>query len=133
MTGRPLNVVDASEVVPEEVLNTVEAPPMSWCLFAGTVLPPTMLRPTQPDEKPVEMLVLFFEPKTFVLLNVTTLASQQIESVWVGGGGENEPGFWTVRSSRSYCVTMTSSHEPALPLKLRWNRRPALLPGPVAM
>ncbi len=66
------------------------------------------------------MFETFFEPRTFVLFSVITLASQHSESVWVGGGGENDVCETMVRSSRSYCVTTTSSQAP-LAVKLFWN------------
>ena len=51
----------------------------------------------------VGMFATFFEPSTLVLLNEITLVSQHIESVEVGGGGENVVWLIIVRSSRSYC------------------------------
>src|SRR5690349_8426550 len=104
IVGRPLKVVAVVVVVvPVAVLNTVEPPPMSWWRPAGTV-EPLKLKDIQPFWNVVGMFVRFFEPRTFVLLNVTTFASQQIESVCVGGGGETCVCETIVRSSRSYCV-----------------------------
>ena len=67
---------------------------------------------TQPFGKAVVRTALFDDSSTFVLLNVMTLASQQIASVPVGDGGENPGTLTTVCSSRLYCVSRMSSHAP---------------------
>src|SRR5678816_2558864 len=98
----------------------------SWCAAALYGIGPTLetttgkFIDTQPFSNVVVRFATFFDPNTLLLLNVMTFASQQIESLTVGGGGENEPGVFTVRSSRSYLTMLTSSHAP-VDLKLRWN------------
>ena len=56
---------------------------------------------SQPFWNVVGMLATLTDPSTLLLLNVTTFASQQIELVCVGGGGEKSIGVLVVRSSRS--------------------------------
>src|SRR5581483_1269262 len=58
-------------------------------------------RSSQPCSNVVGMFATFAEPSTFELLNVITFASQQIEFVSVGGGGEKSSGVDVVFSSRS--------------------------------
>src|SRR5207344_3188302 len=88
------------------------------CAF-GAVVTGAKPRFNQPFWNAVGMLVSFCEPSRWLLLNVSTFASQHSALVCEGGGGENDVG--AVNSSRSKMPSATSSHEPAVLLKLRWN------------
>src|SRR5438067_8535315 len=105
MTGRPLYVaVTCALETPVDVLVRMVAPPMSWWTVP-VIEDGKKFSDTQPFVNVVARLSLLADSSTFVLLNVITLASQQIESTPVGGGGENVVCAWTVASSRLYCVS----------------------------
>ena len=131
-TGRPKYVTVLPAVVaPLIAVMLVAALPSVWTsafgadaggMAAATGKP----RRIQPSWNVVGRFATLPEFSTFVPLNVITLASQQIEFVGVGGGGENVFGVVVVVSSRSQMFSVTSSHEPAVALKLRWNSFGAL-------
>ncbi len=69
-----------------------------WYEVAVEVVKPSR---SQPSTKLVLMFDTFFDASRLLLLNVTMFASQQIDVVGVGDGGENVAGVEVVRSSRS--------------------------------
>ncbi len=93
MTGKPLYVAEFCKVlVPVAVLVRIVVPPINVCT-GGVMLAGKKFSETQPFWKVVVNVDLFADNRTLVLLNVITFASQQIESVPVGGGGENPGTF----------------------------------------
>src|SRR6186997_2978913 len=126
-TGRPKYV--AAPVADRNGGDTVGSTSVVKSLPSVCTSPPTDSgkNPTSshPFSKSVVMLEVFAEPSTFELLNVITFASQQSWFTPASGCGEKSSGVVVVCSSRSKMLSDTSSHAPAVLLKLRWNRREA--------
>ena len=73
--------------------------PSVW--YVVEVAPRVKPRRSQPFANVVLILDLLLDASRLLLLNVRMFASQQIELVSVGGGGEKVTGLEVVRSSRS--------------------------------
>jgi hypothetical protein len=120
----PIAVTKFDEPAPV-VLTNVWTPVVAPLMPVGN---PTRSQPFWKD--PVGTFATFTEPRRPLLLKVTTFASQHREFVRVGGGGEKLTGVLVVLYSRSKMLSETSSHAPAVVLKLRWNSFGALpVPG----
>src|SRR5712691_4875061 len=97
-TGRPRYVLVRPEELNDAPNTCVVALELAslWYEVAVEVVKPSR---SQPSTKLVLMFDTFFDASRLLLLNVTMFASQQIDVVGVGDGGENVAGVEVVRSS----------------------------------